>query len=128
MRAFKCVSGDTEVRYCSITELARLLDKDEESLINGQVMITRSPRRRHMHINSFIRIDHIPAGLFTVIHSLGLADSPSPHKTTIIGSRPSDHYCRSVCLSVCLFFAQSFSHPSFDPIWIKLGHMLHVRV
>jgi len=70
------------VRYCSITELARLLD--EEALINGLVVITRSPRRRHMHINSFIRIDHIPAGLFTVIRSLGLADSPSPHKTTIM--------------------------------------------
>ena len=30
---------------------------------------------------------------------------------TIFGSRPSDHYFRSVCLSVCLF-VQSFSHPS----------------
>ena len=28
-----------------------------------------------------------------------------------IGSRPSDHYFRSVCLFVCLF-AQSFSQPS----------------
>ena len=28
-----------------------------------------------------------------------------------IGSRPSDHYFRSVCLSVCLF-VQSFSQPS----------------
>ena len=28
-----------------------------------------------------------------------------------IGSRPSDHYFRSVCLSVCLF-VQSFSRPS----------------
>jgi len=29
----------------------------------------------------------------------------------VIGSRPSDHYFRSVCLSVCLF-VQSFSQPS----------------
>jgi len=29
----------------------------------------------------------------------------------VIGSRPSDHYFRSVCLSVCLFL-QSFSQPS----------------
>jgi len=28
-----------------------------------------------------------------------------------VGSRPSDHYFRSVCLSVCLF-VQSFSQPS----------------
>jgi len=31
-----------------------------------------------------------------------------------------------VCLFVCLF-VQSFS-AVFDPIWIKLGHMLHVWV
>jgi len=31
--------------------------------------------------------------------------------TLPIGSRPSDHYFRSVCLSVCLF-VQSFSQPS----------------
>jgi len=30
---------------------------------------------------------------------------------TIIGSRPSDHYFRSVCVSVCLF-VQSFSQLS----------------
>jgi len=47
-----------------------------------------------------------------------------------IGSWPSDHYCRSVCLSVCLFvclFVQFFS-AVFDPISIKLGHMLYVWV
>jgi len=44
----------------------------------------------------------------------------------VIGSRPSDHYFRSVCLSVCLFvclFVQFFS-AVFDPISIKLGHVL----
>ena len=53
-----------------------------------------------------------------------------------IGSQPSDHYFRSVCLSVCLFVCLSvclfvcaeFFSAVFDPIWIKLGHMLHVRV
>jgi len=39
-----------------------------------------------------------------------------------IGSRPSDHYFRSVCLSVCLF-VQFFS-AVFDPISIKLGHFI----
>jgi len=31
---------------------------------------------------------------------------------------------RSVCLSVCAEFFSAV----VDPIWIKLGHMLHVRV
>jgi len=46
----------------------------------------------------------------------------------IISSRPSDHYFRGVCLSVCLFVCAEFFSAVFDPIWIKLGHMLHVRV
>jgi len=37
-----------------------------------------------------------------------------------IGSRPSDHYFRSVCLFVQFFSAV------FDPISIKLGHVLYV--
>ena len=52
--------------------------------------------------------------------------------TTIFGSRPSDHYFRSVCLSVCLyvclFVCVEFFSAVFNLIWIKLGHMLHVRV
>ena len=43
---------------------------------------------------------------------------------TLYGSRPSDRYFRSVCLFVCAEFFSAV----FDPIWIKLGHMLHVRV
>ena len=46
----------------------------------------------------------------------------------IIGSRPSDHYFRSVCLSVCLFVCAEFFSAVFDPISIKLGHMLCVWV
>jgi len=34
----------------------------------------------------------------------------------------------SVCLSVRLFVCAEFFSAVFDPIWIKLGHMLHVRV
>ena len=50
--------------------------------------------------------------------------------TVIIGSRPSDHYFRSVyvCLSVCLFVCAEFFSAVFDPISIKLGHMLYVWV
>jgi len=36
-----------------------------------------------------------------------------------------DHYFRSVCLFVCLFVCAEFFSAVFDPIWIKLGHMLH---
>jgi len=49
-----------------------------------------------------------------------------------VGSRPSDHYFRSVCwfvcLSVCLFVCAEFFSAVFDPISIKLGHMLYVWV
>jgi len=40
----------------------------------------------------------------------------------------SDHYFRSVCLFVCLFVCAEFFSAVFDPISIKLGHMLHVWV
>jgi len=52
-------------------------------------------------------------------------------KVILIGSRPRNHYFRSVlfvCLSVCLFVCAELFSAVFDPIWIKLGHMLHVRV
>jgi len=47
-------------------------------------------------------------------------------------TRPSDHYFRSVCLSVCLFVClfvcAEFFSAIFDPISIKLGHMLYVWI
>ena len=50
----------------------------------------------------------------------------------VVGSRPSNYYFRSVCLSVCLFVCLSvcaeFFSAVFDPICIKLVHMLYVRV
>jgi len=46
-----------------------------------------------------------------------------------IGSRPSDHNFRSVCLSVCQFLCEDeFFSAVFEPISIKLGHMLYVWV
>jgi len=41
----------------------------------------------------------------------------------IFGSQPSDHYFRSVCLSVCLFVCAEFFSAVFDLISIKLGHI-----
>ena len=43
---------------------------------------------------------------------------------SFFGSRPSDHYFRSVCLFVCAEFFSAV----FDPISIKLGYMLHIWV
>ena len=49
-----------------------------------------------------------------------------------VGSRPSGHYfrivsvCLSVCLFVCLFVCAEFFSAVFDPISIKVGHMLYV--
>ena len=45
-----------------------------------------------------------------------------------IGSLTSDHYFPSVCLFVCLFVCAEFFSAIFDPISIKLGHMLYVWV
>ena len=45
-----------------------------------------------------------------------------------VGSRPSDHYFRSVCWLVCLSVCAEFFSAVFDPISIKLGHMLYVWV
>jgi len=53
---------------------------------------------------------------------------PSFMTQSLVGSRLSDHYFRSVCFSVCLFVCAEFFSAVFDPIWIKLGRMLHVRV
>jgi len=50
------------------------------------------------------------------------------HGLLTVGSRPSDHYFRSVCLSVCLFVCAEFFSAVFDPISIKLGDMLYVWV
>ena len=40
----------------------------------------------------------------------------------------SDHYFRSVCWFVCLFVCAEFFSAVFDPISIKLGHVLYVWV
>ena len=49
-----------------------------------------------------------------------------------LGSRPSNHYFRSVCLFVCLSVCMSvcaeFFSAVFDPISIKLGLVLYVWV
>jgi len=55
------------------------------------------------------------------IPDISLADS-------FVSSRPSDHYFRSVCLSVCLFVCAEFFSAVFDPISMKLGHMLYVWI
>ena len=46
----------------------------------------------------------------------------------LLGSRPIDHYFRSVSWFVCLFVCAEFFSAVFDRISIKLGHMLYVWV
>ena len=47
---------------------------------------------------------------------------------TCIGSRPSDHYFRSVCWFISLFVCAEFFSAVFDPISNKLAHMLYIWV
>jgi len=50
------------------------------------------------------------------LHMVQLMPLPPRHLLLHVGSRPSDHYFRSVCLFVCLF-VQSFTQPSL--IWFR---------
>jgi len=74
----------------------------------------------------------VVAGAVWCLSVIRARELPQPGLSTTsvstFGSRPTDHYFRSVCLSVCLFVCAEFFSAVFDPIWIKLGHMLHVRV
>jgi len=56
------------------------------------------------------------------------ASIASAVKTIVFGSRPSDHYFRSVCWFVCLLVCAEFFSAVFDPILIKLGRMLCICV
>ena len=50
------------------------------------------------------------------------------HRLVLVHGQVTIIFVVSVCLSVCLFVCAEFFSAVFDPIWIKLGHMLHVRV
>ena len=77
------------MRHCSITELAPLLDEDEDPM------------------------QYFPAAATTLLRLGGTSKNEQVKQIRInfylfkIGSRPSDHYFRSVCLSVCLFVCLS---------------------
>ena len=55
-----------------------------------------------------------------------MSDTMKSWESQCFGSRPSDHYFRIVSMSVCLFVCAEFFSAVFDPISIKLGHMLYV--
>ena len=105
-RTHKATKTSTNIRDC-IAECVYLLRTDDCIIIS----------HRHKTVISVLKICIL---CITISLSWLFND---------IGSRSSDHYFRSVCLSVCLFvcLCRVFS-AVFDPIWIKLGHMLHVRV
>ena len=50
-----------------------------------------------------------------------VSSTPVGKSAHAVGSRPSDHYFRSVCWFVCLFVCAGFFSAVFDPISIKLG-------
>jgi len=49
-----------------------------------------------------------------------MAKNDGSGRLVLVGSRPSDHYFRSVCWFVCLFVCAEFFSAVFDPILIKL--------
>jgi len=59
-------------------------------------------------MQNFICIDIVPVHILIVKK---IVDIRCRLSVVTVGSRPSDPYFRSVCLSVCLF-VQSFSQPS----------------
>ena len=79
----------------------------------------------------------IPSLLRTVLIASCLrTDSADFHRTVsselyrflLVHGQVTIIFVVSVCLSVCLFVCAEFFSAVFDPIWIKLGHMLHARV
>ena len=98
----------------------------ESRPLTSQDLVEESTRKSHATPRS-------AAVVYTCDHGRSLSVIVSRRRcstTQNIGSRPSDHYFRSVCLSVCLFVClfvcAEFFSAVFDPISIKLGHMLYV--
>jgi len=48
------------------------------------------------------------------------------HKTILVNGQVTIIFVVSVCLFVCLFVCAEFFSAVFDPISIKLGHMLYI--
>ena len=93
----------------------------------------RRLRRRRARVGHWIHQGHsvcTAAVRWTTGEDLKTPRAAQVHAITTrscyIGSWPSDHYFRSVCWFVCLFVCAEFFSAVFDPISIKLGHMLYV--
>jgi len=61
-------------------------------------------------------------------HVLILCDRAISRKLFLVHGQVTIIFVVSVCLSVCLFVCAEFFSAVFDPISIKLGHMLYVWV
>jgi len=104
-------------------------------IINTILNDPESPSRSFTHYRcdffsySCEAVDSMSTNRVSCITSATTAVSllPETRDAKVVGSRPSDHYFRSVCWFVCLF-VQSFFSAVFDPIWITLGDMLYVWV
>jgi len=68
--------------------------------------------------------------LFTFDHALPstVAQVKCPFCCLLVHGQVTIIFVLSVCLSVCLFVCAEFFSAVFDPISIKLGHMLYVWV
>jgi len=80
----------------------------------------RAPGREFQTTAWRLRIAYLGTGIFTIL----IFFLVSAVRGLVIGSRPGDHYFRSVCLFVCAEFFSAV----FDPISIKFGRMLYVWV
>ena len=83
----------------------------EEYQLQLQHVLTRYLQRLQWLLSGRMTSTHFTASVSTLVHG----------QVTII-------LVVSVCLSVCLFVCAEFFSAVFDPILIKLGHMLCVSV
>jgi len=62
------------------------------------------------------------------LDSFNISACTTDQVTLLVHGQVTIIFVVSVGLSVCLFVCAEFFSPVFDPISIKLGHMLHVWV
>jgi len=86
-------------------------------LLNVQVRTKQLRRSRRRMIDVILLIQPMMTVSFAGYQTTTVT------RNQLIGSRPSDHYFRSVCLSVCLFVCAEFFSAVFDPVWINRTHV-----
>ena len=101
------------INSCHVDEVPVLVGNTTRlqlALLHGRVTVQVRQRCVQLGLSAFTRWRH-HVWLSVLVHG----------QVTII-------FVVSVCLFVCSFVCAEFFSAIFYPIWIKLGHMLHVRV